>query len=294
MEAIWALILLNGIYWAAVLFLISLGLNIILGVGGILNLTHGQLYAFGAYMAAWTIIAVANLVPPPVIFLTLLAGLVMAAFVGLITEVLFIRPMYKRALEYQLLMTYGLLLAFEDVIKLIWGGEAYYAPQPMDLLGQTYILGYPYPTYFLFVIAASMAAGGVVWYIMFKTRTGVMLRAVAMDREMSSAIGLSVKKLSTIAFVFGAALAGLGGALIAPTIPVLLGIGLEPLLLAFMVIVIGGLGSLKGALIGSLIIGIVRSVGIAIIPEIELAVTFLIAAVILAVRPEGLFGGRKR
>ena len=294
MEAVWTVILLNGIYWASVLFLMSLGLNIILGVGGILNLTHGELFAFGAYMAAWSILALVNLVPPPLIFLSIVAGLAMAAFVGLIVEVLFIRPMYKRTLEYQLLMTFGLLLVFEDVIKLIWGGEAYYASQPMVLLGHTYVAGYLYPVYFLFVIAASLVAGGVVWHVMFKTKTGVMLRAVAMDKEMSSAIGLSVKKLSTIAFVFGAALAGFGGALMAPVIPVLLGIGLEPLLLAFMVIVIGGLGSLKGALVGSLVIGIVRSIGVAIIPEIELAVTFLIAAIILAVRPEGLFGGRRR
>lgn len=292
MEAVYIVILLNALYWAAVLFLISLGLNIILGVGGILNLTHGQLTAFGAYAAAWGILSWGLHAPSFVPFLILLFGVVIAALVGLLTEVLFIRPMYKRRLEYQLLLTYGLLLAYEDVIKVVWGGEVYYASRPLDILGDINIMGQTYPKYFLFVMLVSALAGLGVWYALFKTKHGICLRAVAMDKEMASALGLNTRRYSTLAFVLGAALAGLAGGLVAPSVAVTLGFGLEPLLLAFLVVVIGGLGSLKGALIGSVIIGLLRSIGTATFPEIELAITYLVAVVVLAVRPQGLMGGR--
>ena len=293
MEAIYFIIFLNAIYWASILFLISLGLNIILGVAGILNLTHGELTAFGAYAAAWGILTWGLHTPSYVPFLILFLGVLMAALVGLFTEVLFIRPMYERALEYQLLMTYGLLLAYEDVIKLIWGGNAYYASRPVDILGSINIMGYTYPVYFLFVILVSVLTGIIVWYILFRTKFGTMLRAVAMDKEMASALGLNIKRYFTLAFIFGAALAGLSGSLMAPSSAVVLGFGLDPLLLAFLVVVIGGLGSLKGALVGSIIIGMLRSIGIAMFPEIELAITYLIAVTILAIRPQGLMGGER-
>jgi branched-chain amino acid transport system permease protein len=201
--------------------------------------------------------------------------------------------MYKRALEYQLLITFGALLFFEDVIKVIWGGEAYYASAPFDILGRVEILGNPYPLYFLFVIAVTLIVGLLVRTFMFKTKLGIMLRALSLDREMAMALGIEINKLGTFAFVIGAALAGLAGALVAPTTPVLLGFGMEPLILAFIVVVIGGLGSPKGAFIGSLIVGQIRSIGIVTFPEIELAILFLIAAVILVIKPEGLFAGLK-
>lgn len=285
----WPIYILNGLYFAAILFSISLGLNLILGVMGILNLAHGSLYAIGAFMAAWTIIAVGTGIP---VYFALLSGVVLAAFFGLLLELLLIRPMYKRALEYQLLITFGALLLFEDLIKMIWGGEAYYASEPFDILGTISILGQTYPVYFLFVIISAVIVGLLVWFIISKTRFGIMIRAISLDREMATALGLSVGKLSTLVFVFGAALAGFAGALVVPTTPALLGIGMEPLILAFIVVVVGGLGSLKGALVGSLIVGEIRSIGIAFFPEIELALLFFIAAIILVVKPEGLFGRR--
>lgn len=294
MEAIWLITLINGIYYASILFLISLGLNIIFGVGEILNIAHGEFYAFGAYMATWLIMAFGTHVPPQIVFSFLLSGLILAAIIGLITEVIFIRPMYRRALEYQLLLTYGLLLAYEDIIRLIWGGEAYHASAPLKILGELNVMGYIYPIYFISIILESVIVGIIAWYILFKTKIGTMIRAVSMDREMASAIGINIKKISTIAFVFGTALAGLSGALVAPTMEITLGIGLEPLLLSFIIISIGGLGNIKGALIGSIIIGLMRSVGIVMFPEIELAITFLLAAIILAIKPEGFFGGGKR
>jgi branched-chain amino acid transport system permease protein len=286
----WAVYTLNGLYFAALLFLISLGLNIILGVMGILNLAHGSLYAIGAFMAAWTIIHVVMKAPAFLIYLSLFSGFILAGIVGYLMEKSLIRAMYKRTLEYQLLLTFGVLLLMEDVIKMIWGGQAYYASTPFDLLGKFEIMGNVYPAYFLFVIIVTSIVGFLIWLFMGKTRLGIMLRAISLDREMATGLGLDIGRLSTLAFVLGAALAGLAGALVVPTTPALLGIGMEPLILAFIVVVVGGLGSLKGALVGALMVGFTRSFGIAKFPEIELPLLFLIAGIILVAKPQGLFG----
>ena len=286
----WVIYTLNGLYFGALLFLISLGLNIILGVMGILNLAHGSLYAIGAFMAAWTVIHIAMKAPAFFIYLSLLSGFVLAGIVGLLMEKSLIRAMYKRTLEYQLLLTFGVLLLMEDVIKMIWGGQAYYASAPFDLLGKVDILGNVYPTYFLLVIIVTLIVGFLIWLFMGKTRLGIMLRAISLDREMATGLGLDIGRLSTFAFVLGSALAGLAGALVVPTTPALLGIGMEPLIFAFIVVVVGGLGSLKGALVGALLVGFTRSFSIAIFPEIELPLLFLIAGTILVAKPQGLFG----
>jgi branched-chain amino acid transport system permease protein len=286
----WIIYLLNGLYFASFLFLTSLGLNIILGVMGILNLAHGSLYAIGAFMAAWIIGAFGAKAPITIFFVGLLAALGLSGLIGLIMETSIIRPMYHRALEYQLLITFGALLLIEDLIKMTWGGTAYYASKPFDVMGILSIGSNQYPFYFLFVMLIALAAGLAVWLIMGKTRVGIMLKAISMDREMAKAMGIRIRKLNTLAFGLGAALAGLAGALIVPTTPALLGIGMEPLIIAFIVIVIGGLGSLKGALIGSLIVGETRSLGIVFFPEIELPLLFLIAVIILVFKPKGLFG----
>jgi branched-chain amino acid transport system permease protein len=286
----WIVYTLNGFYFAALLFLISLGLNIILGVMGILNLAHGSLYAIGAFMAAWTIIQIVTKVPVFFLFVSLLSGLVLAGIVGFLMEKSLIRAMYKRTLEYQLLLTFGALLLLEDVIKMIWGGQALYASAPFELLGKVDILGHVYPIYFLFVMFITFLAGLFIWFFMGRTKLGIMLRAISLDREMATGLGLDIGRLSTFAFVLGSGLAGLAGALVVPTTPALLGIGMEPLILAFIVVVVGGLGSLKGALVGALLVGFTRSFGIAIIPEIELPLLFMIAGIILVVKPQGLFG----
>ncbi len=286
----WIIYTLNGLYFAALLFLISLGLNIILGVMGILNLAHGSLYAIGAFIAAWVVITLGTQVPPFFLYVSLLSGFVLAGIVGFLMEKSLIRFMYKRTLEYQLLLTFGVLLLLEDVIKMIWGGQAYYASAPFDLLGSIDILGHIYPIYFLFVMAITLIAGVFIWLFMAKTKLGIMLRAISLDREMATGLGLDIGRLSTFAFVLGSGLAGLAGALVVPTTPALLGIGMEPLILAFIVVVVGGLGSLKGALVGALFVGFTRSFGIAIFPEIELPLLFLIAGIILVIKPEGLFG----
>jgi branched-chain amino acid transport system permease protein len=286
----WVIYTLNGLYFAALLFLTSLGLNIILGVMGILNLAHGSLYAIGAFMAAWTLIQLLTHAPPFFLYISLLSGFLVAGLVGWVMEKTLIRAMYKRTLEYQLLLTFGALLLLEDLIKMVWGGQALYASAPFDLLGKVNVMGSVYPAYFLFVIAITALAGFLIWLFMTKTRLGIMLRAISLDREMATGLGLDINRLSTLAFVLGSALAGLAGALVIPTTPALLGIGMEPLIFAFIVVVVGGLGSLKGALVGALLVGLTRSFGIAVFPEIEMPLLFLIAGIILVARPQGLFG----
>ncbi len=286
----WVIYTLNALYFAALLFLTSLGLNIILGVMGILNLAHGSLYAIGAFIGAWTIIQIAAKAPPVFIYVSLLSGFILAGLVGWVMEKTLIRAMYKRTLEYQLLLTFGALLVLEDVIKMVWGGQAYYASAPFDLFGTVSILGKVYPAYFLFVMVVTLVCGLLIWLFMSRTRLGIMLRAISLDREMATGLGLNIGRLSTLAFVLGSALAGLAGALVVPTTPALLGIGMEPLILAFIVVVVGGLGSLKGALVGALIVGFTRSFGIATIPEIEMPILFIIAGIILVAKPQGLFG----
>lgn len=286
----WVVYTLNSLYFASLLFLISLGLNIILGVMGILNLAHGGLYAVGAYTAAWLIIGLGAKLPALLIIAGLAGGLLVAGLVGWVIEKTLIRAMYSRALEYQLLLTFGVLLLLEDVIKMIWGGQAYYASAPFDGLGGVSILGHLYPLYFLLVMAVTLITGIGVWLFMTRSRMGIMMRAISLDREMATGLGLPVTRISNFAFVLGSALAGLAGALMVPTTPALLGIGMEPLILSFIVVVVGGLGSLSGAVVGALLVGFTRSFGIALFPEIELPLLFLIAGIILVIKPEGLMG----
>lgn len=281
---------LNGLYFGAFLFLTSLGLNIILGVMGILNLAHGSLFAVGAFMAAWAIGITVSAGPTVGLLVALLCAMTVTAIVGLALETTLIRPIIRRPLEYQLLITFGALLVIEDLIKLVWGGEARYASGPFDYLGRAFLLGLEYPGYFLLVMGITCLAGALVWLLMIRTRVGVMLRAVAMDRDMALAMGIPMRRLTTVAFIMGASMAGLAGALMVPTTPALLGIGMEPLIMAFIVVVIGGLGSLKGAVIGSIIVGQARSFGVGFLPELEMPVLFLIAVLILMARPQGLFG----
>lgn len=282
---------LNGLYFSAFLFLTALGLSIILGVMGILNLAHGSLYAIGGFVGAYLIgLLMAQGSAPLTIVAALLGAVVAAGAVGFILETTLIRHMYKRALEYQLLITFGILMLIEDLIKLVFGGESRYASAPCDAMGSLDIMGHTYSVYSLFVMAMALAAGLLIWWLMVKTRLGIMLRAIEMDREMAQAMGIPMRSLTITAFVIGSALAGLAGALVVPTSPAVLGMGMDPLIMAFIVVVIGGLGSLRGALLGSLIVGLTRSFTIAYFAELEMPLLFLIAVVILIIRPQGLFG----
>src|SRR5262245_30877729 len=282
--------LLNALLTAATLFLIAGGLSLIYGVMRIVNLAHGNLYAFGAYVTAWTLGRLAVGAPMPLLFLVLPVGAVAAALLGAVLEPTLLRPFYKRAEEYQLLVTFGLLMILEDVMRFLWGPYPLSASALWENLGSVSINGNPYPNYNLVVIAVGALAAVFLWAFIYRTSFGIVLRATSQDMRMASALGVNVNRVYVQAFTLGCFMAGLGGAIIVPSQSAVLGMGVDALVLSFIVVVIGGLGSLEGALVGALIVGLVREAGIAFFPEVELAVLYLMAAVVLLMRPAGLFG----
>lgn len=281
--------ILNSLFYASILFLIASGLTLVYGVMRIINMAHGNLYAVGAYVAAWVGIQLAQL-PAAAGFVVLLVGAAAAGLVGALLEPTLLRPLYKRPEEYQLLITFGLLLILEDGLRLVWGPHPLTASALSDLMGSLTLLGATYPTYNIFVIVVGGLAAAGLWAFVYRTRFGVMLRATSQDMRMAAALGINVKRVYVQSFTIGCFMAGLGGAVVMPISGAVLGMGVEALILAFVVVVIGGLGSLEGALVGALIVGAVRTIGITYFAEIELAVLYLIAAIVLFIRPAGLFG----
>jgi branched-chain amino acid transport system permease protein len=289
--------ILNSIFQAAYLFLIAAGLSLIYGVMRIVNLAHGNFYAFGAYVSAWAVgagMAFAasrglNLGLAGQLLLLPLGALAVAAL-GAVIEPTLLRPLYRRPEEYVLLITFGLLMILEDVTRLLFGGTPLTAGSIMDGMGSIPVGGLLYPAYNLVVIGIGLAAAIGLWWFIYRTRFGVVLRATSQDRRMAAALGLNVGRVYIQAFAIGCFMAGLGGAVVVPAQAAVLGMGVESLILAFVIVVIGGLGSLEGALVGALIVSFVRTAGIQFFPEVELAVLYLIAAAVLLVRPTGLFG----
>lgn len=281
---------LNSFFYASVLFLLAAGLSLIFGVMGIVNLAHGSLYALGAYVTAWTVTSVGGDLPLIVLLLLLPVGAVAVAVVGLALEPTLIRPLYKRPEEYQLLVTFGLLLVLDDVMRLLFGGVPLTAGTVMDKMGSIPVGAFFYPTYNFLVIMIGALAALCLWAFIYRTRFGVLLRATSQDMRMASALGINTGRVYVQAFGIGCFMAGLGGAIVVPSQAAVLGMGIDNLILAFVVVVIGGLGSLKGALIGALVVSFVRTIMVQFFPEMELAVLYLIAAGVLLVRPTGLFG----
>src|SRR5499426_834119 len=286
---------LNSIFYAAVLFLIAAGLSLIYGVMRIVNLAHGTFYALGAYVSAWAVgsafgasasghwMLVGQLLLLPI-------GAIAIAAVGAVVEPALLRPLYRRPEEYVLLITFGLLMILEDVMKLLFGGTPLSAGSIMDSMGSLHIGPLFYPTYNLVVILVGILAALGLWWFIYRTRFGIILRATSQDRRMASALGRNVGRVYVQAFAIGCFMAGLGGAVVVPAQAAVLGMGVDALILSFVVVVIGGLGSLEGAFIGALIVSLVRTAGIQFFAEIELAVLYLIAAAVLLIRPTGLFG----
>src|SRR6516165_9420969 len=282
--------ILNSLFYASVLFLIAAGLSLIFGVMRIVNMAHGTFYAVGAFVTAWLVgRAIALGVPAAWTFFLIPVGAGAVALLGVVIEPM-LRPFYRRAEECQLLVTFGLLLILEDVIRLLWGGLPLTADTVMDAMPVVHIGGLIYPGYNILVIGIGIAAAVALWVVIYGTKFGVLLRATSQDRRMAAALGLNVGLVYVAAFAIGCFMAGLGGAIVVPSHAAVLGMGVEALVLAFVVVVVGGLGSLKGALVGALIVSFVRTAGIQFFPEVELAVLYLIAAVVLIARPTGLFG----
>ena len=286
---------LNSLFYASVLFLIAAGLSLIYGVMRIVNLAHGTFYALGAYVSAWAVggafgATLGSNLGLAGQLLLLPIGAVAIAALGAVIEPTLLRPLYRRPEEYVLLITFGLLMILEDLMKLLFGGTPLSAGTIMDHMGSIPIGRLLYPTYNLVVIFVGLLAAVGLWWFVYRTRFGVILRATSQDRRMAAALGLNVGRVYIQAFAIGCFMAGLGGAVVVPAQAAVLGMGVEALILAFVVIVIGGLGSLEGAFVGALLVSFVRTAGIQFFPEIELAVLYLIATAVLLVWPTGLFG----
>jgi branched-chain amino acid transport system permease protein len=282
--------LLNALLYASTLFLTAGGLSLIYGVMRIVNLAHGNIYAFGAYVSAWVVGSLLVGAPTALLYVLLPAGAVAAGLLGAVLEPTLLRRFYKRAEEYQLLVTFGLLMILEDVMRFLWGPFPLSASALFENIGSLTVGESIYPGYNLVVIGVGMAAALFLWAFVYKTKFGIVLRATSQDMRMASALGVNVNRIYVQAFTIGCFMAGLGGAIVVPAQSAVLGMGVDALVLAFIVVVIGGLGSLEGALVGAFIVGIVREAGITLFPEIELAVLYLMAALVLLVRPAGLFG----
>jgi branched-subunit amino acid ABC-type transport system permease component len=224
------------------------------------------------------------------LYLLLPAGAVAAAIVGAVLEPTLLRPFYRRPEEYQLLVTFGILMILEDLMRYLFGSYPITATSLFEKMGSMGIGDWVYPRYNLLVIGIGALTAVFLWAFIYRTNFGILLRATSQDMKRASALGVNVNLVYVEAFTIGCFMAGLGGAIIVPSQSAVLGMGIDALVLAFIVVVVGGLGSLEGALVGSLIVGIVREIGISIFPEIELAVLYLIAAIVLLIRPAGLFG----
>lgn len=277
---------LVGLSLAMYLWLVSAGLTIIFGVLGVINFAHGSLFMLGAYFA-FTFYGLLGWNFWLAIGLSLLA----TAAVGFVMERFFLRYLYGVDEAYQLLLTFGFVLILDDGVKIVWGGVFRIPPIPAFLDGAYSILGRPFPIYNLFIIAAGAAVALLLWLTFERTWWGKTVRATASDREMANAIGVNVPRVFSGVFMVGAMLAALGGALGTPVRVASPGLGAAMIIQAFVITVIGGLGNLKGAFAGSLIVGILSAYGTLLFPVFELALIYMVMAVVLLVRPQGLFAG---
>ncbi len=281
----WAIQALNGISFGMLLFLLAAGLSLIYGIMRILNLAHGSYYILGAYVALSVTRATGSFL------LAMVAGIAVVTVFGIAMERFFLRRLPPEELP-QALLTFGFLLIVADLSLWIWGGTPQTLPKP-EIFERSIRMGaVVFPSYRLFVIGLGAVVGLGLWWLQEKTRVGAMIRAGIDDPEIARTTGINVSLLATSVFALGAALAALGGVIGGPFVGVYPGADFEILLLAFVVVIIGGLGSLKGAFFGGLLVGLLDNFGKALFPEIALFTIFAPMAVILAVRPTGLFGGR--
>ncbi len=293
---------LNGLQLGVMLFLMAAGLTLVFGVMDLINLAHGSLYMLGAYLTAslsgWL----------DSFLLGLLLAVPLTALIGALLEVSVLRTLYARAHLDQVLATFGLILFFNELVKIIWGPSAVFLSPPAWLAGQVTILpGVTYPAIRLAIIAAGLAVALGLWFLIARTRLGMQIRAGASNRDMASALGVDIERIFTVVFALGAGLAALAGGLAGSILAVQVGMGEQILILTFVVIVIGGLGSIKGALVGALLVGVADTMGRVLLPDlfalvfqpsvadgvggaVGSMVIYLLMAGVLFYRPRGLFG----
>jgi branched-chain amino acid transport system permease protein len=284
-------VLMSGVFHAAVLFLVAAGLQVVFGVQKILNLACGSFYALGAYVGVSSVEAYLAAGGPPALFLLpLAAGGALVGLTGAVVERGLLRFVYGRDETFQLLLTFAVVLMLEDVIRLTWGpgprstGGLYLA------YGQIRLLGAPIPVYNLIVIGASVAIAIGIGWLLSRTAFGRILRATAENRDMAEALGVDRRRVYLRVFVLGSVLGTLGGALVIPTTAAMSEMGIELIVESFAVVVIGGLGSMRGALVGALTVGLFRAIAISVYPPVEMLLIYLVVIGVLVLRPRGLFG----
>ena len=281
---------LNGLTYAMFLFLIASGLSLIFGVLRILNFAHGSLYMLGAYFTQQFVSLFID-APGHFWWAVILASLTVA-LIGVVIERFFLRHLYTREELYQLLFTYALVLILSDFAKIIWGTGQFSVSRPAILKGAVSILDQYFPKYNIVIILLGPCIAFTFWFIILRTRWGRKIRAAALDREMLDSLGVNVSRLFTVVFFIGAWMAGLGGALVSPVSAIVPGMDVEIIVNAFIVVVIGGLGSFWGTFLGSLIVGQVYALGILAFPRLSLAFIYVLMALVLILRPWGLLGRR--
>jgi branched-chain amino acid transport system permease protein len=300
----WSLVfeqLLNGLQFGVMLFLMAAGLTLVFGIMNLVNLAHGSLYMVGAYLAVAATQWTGNYLAGAAL------GLLGTLFVGMLVEVVALRTLYDRDHLDQVLATFGLILFFNELVAMLWGRAALYTSLPAWLQGHvTLFTGSRYPVYRVVILIIGLLTALLLWYVITRTRLGMLIRAGASNRAMVSALGINIRLLYTVVFGFGAALAGLAGLMAGPIYAVQPGMGELILIQVFVVIVIGGIGSIRGALVGAIIVGVVDTLGRAFLkpllativsptaaesagPALASMLIYLLMAVVLAVRPAGLF-----
>lgn len=285
------IILIDGITFASWLFLVSAGITFIFGVLRILNVAHGSLYAIGAYVGATFVVQFAGDQRSWTAFpLLLLAAIAVGLTLGPLIERLFLRRIYAEDEVIGLLTTFALFLILEDVVRLIWGIQPYLIDGPFRLLGRVRIAGIAFAVYPFLLTGIAVLAGLLLWLVIHHTSFGRQVTCIMSDREMATALGINVPRIDLLAFALGTFLAALGGAFTAPMLSVEPGMGVGVIVLAFAVVGIGGLGSIGGAALGCVMVGIVRAAAVHLIPELELFVIYALMVAVLLWRPQGFFG----
>lgn len=272
-------------------FLCALGLSVAFGALKVLNLAHGSIFMIGMYIC-YTISA--SFSTSNGFFLGVITALIGAALVGCIMEILILRPIYRRQELDQFMITFGAIFIFMDLVKIVWGTDYHNIPPPVILRGPVNIFGVLFPIYNLCLIFFALLVFVLVYYFIDKTRWGMLIRGVTVDRGMMSALGINVPSVFTFTFMLACGLSGMGGAITGAMTCVAPGIDMVVLLESFIIVVIGGIGSIPGALIGSILFGLVNSFGIIFIPKMAIGFPFFLMLIVLIVRPYGLMGKKRK
>lgn len=277
-------VLLNGLSQAMLLFLVASGLSMIFGLMGVVNFAHGAFYTLGGYAAVVVLGQFGNF------WIVLLVAPLLVAALGAVVERSLIRPLYDRDPIYQVLLTFGLAIVVEELVRLIWSTETHHVTAPLWLQGVTRILGQSYPTYRLFLIITGIVVMIALLVLLDRTKIGITIRAGTIDKDLVEALGINIRRLYTFMFALGIGFAALGGVLAAPIVNVYPVMGSEILIQSFVVVVVGGIGSVRGSFVGALLIGMIGAFGAFYFPQLSGFLTFLLLVVVLLVRPSGLFG----